>query len=64
MRLSSRSGYDTAGPESSTIEDAAGRTLSINPSLLWGRAASVSDLGSKRVLQYDAKGRRMPYSGR
>ncbi len=49
--------YDVADPETGTIEDAAERTLSIDTNLLWGRSVSVSDLGGKSVVSYDARGR-------
>jgi len=49
--------YDTPDPESGSIVDAAGRTLTVSAVLSWGRLTSVSDLGSKRVTSYDARGR-------
>ena len=49
--------YDTADPDTATIEDAAERTLAIDTDLLWGRAVSVSDVGQKSVFSYDARGR-------
>ncbi len=49
--------YDVADSETGTIEDAAERTLEVDVSLLWGRSVSVSDLGGKSVVSYDARGR-------
>lgn len=49
--------YDTADPDNSTITDPAGRSLGVDTNLLLGRLVSVSDLGSKTVYRYDARGR-------
>jgi RHS repeat-associated protein len=49
--------YDSADPDAGAIVDAAGQTLPIDAGLLKGRVASVSSLGSKGVLRYDARGR-------
>ena len=49
--------YDTADPDTGSIADAAGRPFEIDTSLLRGTLVSVSNLGSKAVFRYDARGR-------
>jgi RHS repeat-associated protein len=50
--------YDVADPETGSIVDAAGAPFGIDTNFLLGRLVSVSDLASKSVLRYDARGRK------
>jgi RHS repeat-associated protein len=49
--------YDTPDPQSANVVDDAGVGLVVDASVLPGRLASVSGLGSKAVFRYDALGR-------
>lgn len=51
--------YDLPDPDTmgGPITDAAGNTLVVDGSLLWGQSVSLTDSGSKGIIAYDALGR-------
>ncbi len=49
--------YDRPDPDSASVRDDAGNALVIQEKYFLGRVASVSSLGSKSVVSYDATGR-------